>query len=89
MQYGRGTIADLTGRDISLVENSEKKTNYLVIDDSEEIHIYDMAQHKTVRKIPHKDGKLKVNVYGATEGHILVTEHHKKEGWTRFSIEVI
>jgi hypothetical protein len=34
-----------------------------------------------------KDGNLKINVYPAKEGHIMVSEYNRKEKTTRFSIE--
>ena len=39
--------------------------------------------------IPHKDGNVKINVFPAKEGHMMVAEYNKKEKFTRFSIEAL
>jgi hypothetical protein len=69
------------------ITNSDTKTNYLVVDDPKNITVYNITQKKIARTIPHKDGKIQVNVYPAKEGSILVSEYNKKEKYTRYSIE--
>ena len=71
------------------VTNSAIKTNYLIVDDQKNINIYNVAQQKIVRTIPHKDGKLRVNIYPAKEGSIMVSEYDAKEKYTRYSIEAL
>ena len=69
--------------------NTDSKGNYLVVDDVKNIVIYNVSQRRIQRTIPHKDGQVKLNVYPAKEGHILVSEYNKKEKYTRFSIETL
>jgi hypothetical protein len=69
------------------VASPDTKNNYMIIDDVENIYIYDVNGKKLMRTIPHKDGNLKINVYPAKEGHIMVSEYNRKEKTTRFSIE--
>ena len=71
------------------VSNPDTKTNYVIIDDEQNIYIYNVNGKKVVRTIPHKDGNVKVNVYPAKEGHMMVSEYNKKERFTRFSIEAL
>jgi outer membrane lipoprotein-sorting protein len=71
------------------VSNPDTKTNYVIIDDEQNIYIYNVNGEKVVRTIPHKDGNVKVNVYPAKEGHMMVSEYNKKERFTRFSIEAL
>jgi hypothetical protein len=61
----------------------------MVIDDEANIYIYDVNHRKVVRTIPHKDGSVKINVFPAKEGHVMVSEYNRKEKFTRFSIEAI
>jgi len=82
-------ISYYNGRSFYRVVNSDTKTNYLVIDDSKDILIYNVNKRSVQRTIPHKDGQIKTNVYPAKEGHVLVSEYNKKEKYTRFSIEVL
>ena len=69
--------------------NPDTKTNYMIIDDEENIYIYNVSSRKVMRTIQHKDGNVKINVYPAKEGHIMVSEYNRKEKYTRFSIEVL
>jgi hypothetical protein len=69
------------------VASPDTKNNYTIIDDVENIYIYDVNGKKLRRTIPHKDGNLKINVYPAKEGYIMVSEYNRKEKTTRFSIE--
>lgn len=82
-------ISYYNGRSFYRVVNSDTKTNYLVIDDTKDILIYNVNKRKVQRTIPHKDGQIKTNVYPAKEGHVLVSEYNKKEKYTRFSIEAL
>jgi hypothetical protein len=76
-------------KDYYKVDNPDTKTNYMIIDDEENIYIYDVTTKKVMRTIPHKDGNVKINVYPAKEGHMMVSEYNRKEKYTRFSIEAL
>lgn len=71
------------------VSNSDTKTDYVVIDDTKSIFIYNINQKKIVRTIPHKDGNSFFYVFPAKEGHVMVSEYNKKEKQTRLSIEAL
>ncbi len=79
----------LDKKDFYKVINPDTRTNYMVIDDEANIYIYDVNHRKVVRTIPHKDGSVKINVFPAKEGHVMVSEYNRKEKFTRFSIEAI
>jgi hypothetical protein len=89
--YYRGIVPLVlyNNRSFYRVLNSDTKTNYLVIDDSKDILIYNVNKKTVQRTIPHKDGLIKTNVYPAKEGHVLISEYNKKEKYTRFSIEAL
>jgi hypothetical protein len=76
-------------KDYYSVSNPDTKTNYVIIDDEQNIYIYNVNGKKVVRTIPHKDGNVKINVFPAKEGHMMVSEYNKKEKYTRFSIEAL
>jgi hypothetical protein len=76
-------------KDYYSVSNPDTKTNYVIIDDEQNIFIYNVNGKKVVRTIPHKDGNVKINVFPAKEGHMMVAEYNKKEKFTRFSIEAL
>lgn len=84
-----GILYQLEKKDFYKVVNPDTKNNYMIIDDEVNIYIYDVNNKKVIRMIPHKDGSVKINVYPAKEGHIVVAEYNKKEKFTRFSIEAI
>jgi hypothetical protein len=71
------------------VASPDTKNNYTIINDEANIYIYDVNGKKLMRTIPHNDGNLKINVYPAKEGHIMVSEYNRKEKTTRFSIEAL
>jgi hypothetical protein len=71
------------------VASPDTKNNYTIINDEENIYIYDVNGKKLMRTIPHKDGNLRINVYPAKEGHVMVSEYNRKEKTTRFSIEAL
>ncbi|MFL5808229.1 MAG: DUF6770 family protein [Flavisolibacter sp.] len=76
-------------RSFNTVTNPDTKTSYLVMDDPKQIMIYNVNKKKIVRTIPHKDGNIRTYVYGAKEGHIMVSEYNSKERETRYSIEAL
>jgi hypothetical protein len=80
-------LSDLDKKDFYNVVNTDTKSNYVIIDDADNIYIYNVGSKKVLRTIPHKDGNIKTDVYPAKEGHILVAEYRRKEKYTRFSIE--
>jgi hypothetical protein len=71
------------------VINTDTKDNYMILDDQKDITIYNVNKKKIVRTIPHKDGRIKTDVYPAKEGHIMVSEYNKKEKYTKVSIEAL
>jgi hypothetical protein len=82
-------LYQLEKKDFYKVVNPDTRSNYMIIDDEVNIYIYNVNAKKIIRTIPHKDGSVKINVYPAKEGHIVVSEYNKKEKFTRFSIEAI
>ena len=84
-----GILYNLDKKDFYKVVNPDTKSNYMIIDDDANIYVYNVNGKKVMRTIPHKDGSVKINVYPAKEGHILVAEYNRKEKFTRFSIEAI
>jgi hypothetical protein len=82
-------LPDMDKKDYYKVVNAESKTNYMIIDDEVKIYIYNVNTKKVVRTIPHKDGNVKINVYPAKEGHMMVAEYNRREKFTRFSIEAL
>jgi hypothetical protein len=82
-----GILGEMDKKDFYKVVNPDTKSNYMIIDDEENIYIYNVNAKKVMRTIPHKDGNVKTNVYPAKEGHMLVAEYNRKEKYTRFSIE--
>ncbi|WP_298741801.1 DUF6770 family protein [uncultured Chitinophaga sp.] len=69
------------------VTNSETKTNYLVVSDKNNVHIYNVNQQKVIRTIPRKDGNVVTTIYPAKEGHIMVSEYNKQDRSRKVSIE--
>lgn len=69
------------------VSNADTKTDYLIVNDTKDIVIYNVTAGKVARTIPRKDGKISTGVFPAKEGHVMVTEYNKKEKYTRVSIE--
>ncbi|OQP46147.1 hypothetical protein A4H97_31735 [Niastella yeongjuensis] len=69
----------------------DSKTNYIVVDDYDEIFIYNATQNKLVRKYAHSNGDLYSAVYTdvhpAKDGHMLVSR--SGYGWTTYSVEAI
>jgi hypothetical protein len=87
---GNYPISDMfTTRSFYSVENVVTKSNYMIVDDSKDIMIYNVNQKKVVRTVSHKDGKIFTNIFPAKEGHIMVLEYNKKEKYTRMSIEAL
>jgi len=84
-----GILYELDKKDFYKVVNQDTKSNYMIIDDEENIYIYNVNAKKVMRTIPHKDGNVKVNVYPAKEGHMMVSEYNRKEKFTRLSIEAL
>lgn len=71
------------------VSNSETKSNYLIINDTKKSVIYDVMKRKVIRSIPYVDGKTRMAIFPAKEGHVLVSEYNAKEKYTRYSIEAV
>ncbi|WP_431209270.1 DUF6770 family protein [Puia sp. P3] len=82
-----GVLNDLDKKDFYKVVNQDTRSNYMIIDDADNIYVYNVNSKKVMRTIPHKDGSVKTDVYPGKEGHIVVAEYHRKEKYTRFSIE--
>jgi len=84
-----GVLYTLDKKDFYKVDNPDTRINYMIIDDEENIYIYNVNAKKIVRTIPHKDGNIKINVFPAKEGYMMVSEYNRKEKYTRFSIEAL
>jgi hypothetical protein len=84
-----GILYSFDKKNFYKVVNPDTRTNYMIIDDEENIYIYNVNARKVMRIIQHKEGDVKINVYPAKEGHIMVAEYNRKEKYTRFSIEVL
>lgn len=87
--HSREPMAMYDAKKFFEVSNSETKVNYVVVDDTKDIVIYNINQKKVTKTIRHKEGKSIINVYPAKEGHIMISEYNKKEKYTRFSIEAL
>ena len=87
--YPRTLTYTCDQRSYYTVTNSDTKTDYVVIDDTKNIFIYNVNQKKIARTIPHKDGNSLFYVFPAKEGHVMVSEYNKKEKQTRLSIEAL
>lgn len=84
-----GVLYAFDKKEFHNVINPDTRNNFMIIDDESTIYIYNVNTKKVVRTIQHKDGNVKINVYPAKEGHIIVSEFNRKEKYTRFSIEAI
>lgn len=82
-----GLLYDMDRKDFYKVVDPDTKNNYMIIDDVENIYVYNVKSKKIMRTIPHKDGNIKINVYPAKEGHIVISKYNRKEKFTSFSIE--
>ena len=82
-------VTSYNGKSFYTVTNSDSKTNYLIVDDTENTYVYNVNKKTVVRTIAHKDGNVKTYVFPAKEGHIMVSEYNKKERSTRVSIETL
>jgi len=82
-------LPDMDKKDYYKVVAADSKSNYMIIDDEVKIYIYNVDAKKVVRTIPHKDGNVKINVYPAKEGYMMVAEYNRREKFTRFSIEAL
>ena len=60
---------------------------FLVLNDDEDIFIYNIKDKSLAKRIPHKDGNTKTEVYKAKEGHIMILEYNSNEKSTKLSIE--
>jgi len=76
-----------SSNDYYTVTNSETKTNYLVVSDKNNVHVYNVNQQKVIRTIPRKEGDVVTTIYPAKEGHIMVSEYNKQERSRKVSIE--
>lgn len=85
----RFPIEPFDAREYYHVANAQTKSSYVIIDDVNDIFIYNVTQKKVVRTIHHKEGSSRINVYPAKEGSILVSEYNQKEKYTRVSIEAL
>lgn len=84
-----GMLYTLDKKNFYRVVNPDTRTNYMIIDDEQNIYIYNANIRKVMRTIQHKDGNVKINVFPAKEGSIMVAEYNRKEKFTRFSIEAL
>ena len=84
-----GILFELDKKTFYKVDNPDIKNNYVIINDDENIYLYNVGNKKVMRTIPHKDGNIKINVYPAKEGHMMISEYNRKGRYTRFSIEAL
>lgn len=82
-------VAAYNSKSFYTVTNSDSKTSYLIVDDEDNIYVYNVNKKQVVRTIAHKDGGIKTYVFPAKEGHIMVSEYNKKGKYTRVSIETL
>lgn len=61
---------------------------YLVVNDRKDIFIYDVATKLLRKKIPHKEGSSKREIFKAKEGHIMISERNADNS-TTLSIEAV
>lgn len=84
--YSRNAVPTKT---LHRITNADTKTDYVVMDETKDVVIYNLTKKKVVRTIAHKDGNLQKGIIPAKDGHIMVLEYNKKERYTRVSIEQI
>lgn len=85
----RWMLSDVPLKSFYNVSNVDTKSNYIIVDDTKDIVIYNVNQKKIARTVPHKDGQVRTNVFPAKEGHVMVAEYNRKEHYTRYSIEAL
>lgn len=71
------------------IANTDCKTDYVLMDETEDMLIYNPAKRKAVRTIPHKVGSLQKGIIPVKDGHIMIVKYNKKEKYTRVFIEQI
>jgi hypothetical protein len=85
----RVSIYECDGRRYYTVANSDTKTDYVVMDDSKNIFIYNVNLKKIARTIPRQDKTSTISVFPAKEGSVMVSEYNIKDRTTRLSIEAL
>jgi hypothetical protein len=86
---GKFPFSMVDGRSYFHMTNSETKTDYLIVDDTKNITIYNVNQKKVQRTIPHYEGKTHKMILPAKEGHVMISEYNQKEKYTQVSIEAL
>lgn len=72
------------------VADEERKTNFLVIEDSKKIDIYNISDSKVVKTISRNpESGIRLEVFKAKSGHIMISEENTKERTIKLSIETI
>ncbi|HTR30604.1 MAG TPA: DUF6770 family protein [Puia sp.] len=84
-----GALYELDKKNFYPVTNPDTRTNYMIIDDEQNIYVYNINARRVMRRIQHKDGNIKIDLFPAKEGHVMVAEYNRKEKYTRFSIEAL
>lgn len=84
-----GVVYDLDKKDYYKVVSPITRNNYMIIDDDVNIYIYNVNAKKVARTIAHKDGSVRIKIFPAKEGHMMVAEYNRKEKFTRISIEAL
>ncbi len=86
---GRAPVSYINTKSFYALSNTENKSNYVIVDDTKDIVIYNVTKKKVMRTVPHKDGKTSTNIYPAKEGYVMVQEYNRKDKYLKLSIEAL
>lgn len=86
---GKAPSSFLDTKSFYNVVNTDNKSNYMIVDDTKDIVIYNVNNKKVVRTVSHKDGRVRTNIFPAKEGHIMVQEYSLKDKYLKLSIEAL
>ncbi len=86
---GNVPASSINTKSFYTVANTANKSNYVIIDDTKDIVIYNVTKEKVMRTVPHKDGKTITDIYPAKEGYVMVEEYNKKDKYLKLSIEAL
>ena len=86
---GRLPVSEMNTKTFYALNNTENKANYVIVDDTKDIVIYNVTQKKVMRTVPHKDGRTLTNIYPAKEGYVMVQEYNRKDKYLKLSIETL
>jgi len=66
---------------------SVNQNKFLVLNDVENIYIYNVETKNIIKTIPHQKGSIISNAYKAKDGFIMISEYNSNEKSTKLSIE--